>query len=52
MSRTLAEIVIAIIVVILFFRLGIQIAPIILDWWQDLRNSVSNNERNDHDDHK
>lgn len=52
MSRTLAEIVIAIIVVILFFRLGIQIAPIILDWWHDVRKSMSNDERNNDDNHE
>jgi hypothetical protein len=50
MSRTLAEIVIAIIVVVIFFRLGVEIAPIIMDWWRDLRNAANGDERNDNDD--
>ena len=50
MSRTLAEIVIAVIVVVIFFRLGVELAPIVIDWWRDTKNAVSGDERNENDD--
>ena len=50
MSQTLAEIVVAIIVVVIFFRLGVELTPIVIDWWRDLRNAANGDERNDNDD--
>ena len=48
MSRTLAEIVIAAIVVVIFFRLGMEIAPAIMDWWRDTTD-LPDDERNNDD---
>ncbi len=51
MTRTLAEIVIAVIVVVIFFRLGVELAPIIMDWWRDTKSAANgDDERNDNDD--
>lgn len=49
MSRTLAEIAVALFVIVIFFRLGVELAPLIADWWNGLRNDID--ERND-DDHQ
>ncbi|MBA3469015.1 MAG: hypothetical protein H0T53_05170 [Herpetosiphonaceae bacterium] len=50
MSRTLAEIVIAVIVVVIFFRLGVELAPVVMDWWRDTGDAASgDDERNDND---
>ena len=49
MSRTLAEIVIAAIVLVIFFRLGMEIAPAIMDWWRDTTDLPDDDERNNDD---
>lgn len=49
MSRTLAEIVVALIVVVIFFRLGVELAPMVMDWWRGIRNAANGDERNDDD---
>jgi hypothetical protein len=49
MSRTLAEIVIAAIVLVIFFRLGMEIAPVIMDWWRDTTDLPEDDERNNDD---
>ncbi len=51
MSRTIGEITIAIIIAVLVFRIGVEIAPLIMDWWRDMTDSV-NDERNTDDDRK
>ena len=47
MSRTLAEIVIAAIVLVIFFRLGMEIAPAIMDWWRDTTDLPDDERKND-----
>ncbi|MCA0352889.1 MAG: hypothetical protein LCH85_12905 [Chloroflexi bacterium] len=52
MSRTLGEIVIAIVVLVLCYRLGLELAPMIMDWWRGFRSdSADDTERNDHEQH-
>ncbi|MBM7842523.1 hypothetical protein JOD20_001139 [Herpetosiphon giganteus] len=50
MSRTLGELAIAIVVLVLCYRLGLELAPMIMDWWRGLRSAGQDDiERNDHE---
>ncbi|WP_287045024.1 hypothetical protein [Herpetosiphon sp.] len=50
MSMTLGEIAIAIVVLVLCYRLGLELAPMIMDWWRGFRSvSPDDDERNDHE---
>jgi hypothetical protein len=49
MSATLAEITVAIIAAVLFFKFGVELAPYIIRWWKGLQNTPDDDERNDHE---
>ena len=49
---TLGEITIAIIVVAILFRLGLELAPVVIDWFRDTRDAANGVERKDDDNNE